>query len=127
MKKLLLIILTLMFISGKSQLKLVPMDYLAEEKFEKYVQARYGINSNFDKWKQDNKILYSNEIWYQSKSFYIIRDFFKDGEKLDESIIDISRFEIKRGDDDESYVNFEGFRDVIVLLPKNKLIYYSNK
>jgi hypothetical protein len=127
MKKLLLTILTFMFISGKSQLKWVPMDYLAEKKFGKYVQARYGINSNFDKWKEENKILYSNEIWYQSKSFYVIRDFFKDGEKLDESMIDISRFEIKRGDDDESYVNFDGFKDVIVLLPKNKLIYYSKK
>lgn len=127
MKKLLFIFLTLFYFKGISQLKMIPMDYSSEEKFGKYIQARYGIHTDFEKWKEENKILYANELWYQSKSFYIQRDFFKTGEKYDESFFEVSRFEIKRGDDDESIISFEGFKDVIVLLPKNKLLYYSTK
>ena len=43
--------------------------------------------------------------------------------ELDESIFDVSRFESYRKEDVESIITFPGFKDVIVLLPNNKLIY----
>jgi hypothetical protein len=46
---------------------------------------------------------------------------------MDDSQIDISRFESQRKENEEVTIKIDGFKDVIVLLPTNKLIYNPYK
>lgn len=94
-----------------------------EEKFSKYIESNHGMNQNFSTWKKENKFLYIKEFWYYAESFYIKRNVNAEGISMDESQIDISRFETNRKQTEESTINIDGFKDVIVLLPANKLIY----
>ncbi len=68
-------------------------------------------------------MLYAKEMWYYTESFYVKRNYNNEGITLDESIIDISRFESQRKENEEAIVTLPGFKDVIVLIPNNKLIY----
>ena len=85
--------------------------------------AKKGTPQDFKSWKSENKILYRKEIWYYSESFYIKRNASVTGTSIDASQIDISRFESNRKLNEESIVIIDGFKDAIVLLPTNKLIY----
>ena len=94
-----------------------------EAKYSKYIESNHGMNQNFTTWKKENKFLYIKEFWYYAESFYIKRNVNAEGISMDESQIDISRFETNRKQTEESIINIDGFKDVIVLLPANKLIY----
>ena len=83
-------------------------------------------NQNFEQWKSTNKLLYAQEMWYYSESFYIKRNISNNGVSMDESQIDISRFESNRKQNEEFVLIIPGFKDAIVLLPANKLIYKPN-
>ena len=93
---------------------------------EPYMKWKHGGGEAFEAWKSTNKLQYAKEMWYYSESFYIKRDHTTKGEVLDESIIDISRFENQRSKTEEVIVTLPGFKDVVVLLPENKLIYKLN-
>ena len=137
MKKLILIILSLLTISVKSQtIDQKTVDnyiYLTnywgtvsptkEAVYSKYVESNHGMNQNFSAWKKDNKFLYIKEIWYYAESFYIKRNVNLSGYSIDEYQIDISRFESQRMEVSEFTILIEGFKDAIVLIPNNKLIY----
>jgi len=77
----------------------------------------------FEEFKKNNYTIYRKELWYYSESFYIKRDKFTSGISLDESIIDISRFENQRKQNEEVIIEMPGFKDVLVLLPSNKLMF----
>jgi hypothetical protein len=62
-------------------------------------------------------------MWYYTESFYIKRDHLPDGITLNEAAIDITRFESKRQANVETIVTLDGFKDVLVLIPGNDLIY----
>lgn len=94
-----------------------------EAKFSPYIEAKYSFIQNFTTWKKENRFLYIKEIWYQAESFYIRRGNSADGISIDESMIDIYRFENYRKENDEAIIVLPGFRDAIVLLPNSKLIY----
>lgn len=94
--------------------------------FSPYVKLKHLNDSNYTTWKQTNQIQFIKEFWYFSESFYIKRNAFNKGIYLNEEIIDISRFEHLRKDNDEYIVNIGVFKDAIVLLPKNKLLYKPN-
>jgi len=94
-----------------------------EAKFSPYVEAKYSFIQNFTTWKKENKFLYIKEIWYHAESFSIERNHFSEGVSMDESMIDVSRFEKYRKETETSTVTIEGFKDAIILLPSNKLIY----
>ncbi len=94
-----------------------------EKQFLPYLAVRHGGLSSIEEWKKNNTVLYFKELWYYSESFYIKRNHYDNGVILDESIIDISRFEYARKENEEAIVTLGGFRDVIVLLPKTKLLY----
>ena len=96
------------------------LDAAKAKKFIPYLAFKH---ENFNEWKNNNKMLYHKELWYYTESFYVKRNYFAKGETLDESIIDISRFEQFRKETDESIVEIPGFKDAIVLIPNNKLIY----
>jgi hypothetical protein len=94
-----------------------------EAKFSPYIEAKYSFTQNFTTWKQENRFLYIKEIWYHAESFYVLHNKSTEGVKLDESIIDISRFESYRKQNEETIINLPGFKDAIVLLPSSSLIY----
>jgi hypothetical protein len=62
-------------------------------------------------------------MWYYSESFYVKRNALNEGVTLNEEIVDISRFESQRKENEEVTVTLGGFKDVIVLLPAKNLIY----
>lgn len=125
MKKILIFISLLFSLTVKSQIDISELkyDYLTQDKFEKYIKANHEFQQNFTTWKDENKMQYFKELWYYSKSFSIERSHFSQGFTLDESMIDIGRFESYRKQDEYSIVEIPGSKDVIVLLPINKLIY----
>jgi len=94
-----------------------------EKKFLPYVAILHGGIDKLETWKQENTYQYFKELWYYTESFYISRNYLKEGLVLNEEIIDISRFEFNRKQSEESIVIIPGFKDVLVLYPSNKLIY----
>lgn len=104
-----------------------------EKQYQPYVAANLGIHQDFESWKNNNKILYRKEVWYYAESFYVKKNYFAEGSvsidgglntnSIDASQIDISRFESNRKQTEESIVILPGFKDVIVLIPGNKLLY----
>jgi hypothetical protein len=105
------------------QLQEIKLDPVKVEKFGSYVKYKHSYAPGFDVWKENNKLLYAKEMWYYTESFYIKRDYFPDGITLNEEIIDISRWEKQRSQTEEVIVKMKGFKDALVLIPGNKLIY----
>lgn len=121
MKFVLTLVLSLVyFAKGQENIKL---DMNKVSKFEKFMEFKHGGPQHYPTWKNNNKLQWTKEAWYYTESFYVKRNYFQTGEILDESIIDISRFENHRKENEEAVVEILGFKDVIVLLPENKLIY----
>lgn len=106
-----------------SQTAFLEINPIQEKKFGAYLSAHHGGAESLAEFKNNNRLLYAKELWYYSESFFVKRNHFASGVILDESIIDISRFEDARLDDQEALVVLPGFRDALILLPKNKLIY----
>lgn len=94
-----------------------------EKKFAPYLAVRHGGMLELEKWRQSNTVQYYKELWYFCESFYVKRDNSIQGIMLDESIIDIARFEYLRKENEEQLIELPGFKDALVLLPRNKLIY----
>jgi len=93
------------------------------KKFLPYVEYKHGGTSGFPAWKETNKLQYTKEMWYYTESFYVKRNHLNEGITLNEEIIDISRFESNRKENEEVIVVLPGFKDALVLMPVNKLIY----
>jgi hypothetical protein len=108
------------FSQDVSEIKLNPEKV---KMFTPYLQVRHGGIQGLETWKSTNKLLYAKEMWYFSESFYVKRNAHPDGQVLDPSFIDISRFESHRKQDEEAIVDMPGFKDVLVLMPASKLIY----
>jgi len=106
-----------------AQLDKIKLDPEKEKKFLPFLELRHGGKENFPKWKEENKYTYAKEMWYFSESFYIKRNHFAQGTVIDESMIDITRFESHRKETEEAIVTFPGMKDALVLLPANKLIF----
>lgn len=94
-----------------------------EKKFTPYMVYRHGGPDGVEEFKKTDPQTYAKELWYYAESFYVKRDHLSQGVPLDESIIDISRFENQRLPAQEAIVLLPGFKDAIVLLPTNQLIY----
>ena len=91
--------------------------------FEKFVRNKHQTQLTFEDWKAANTMLYVKEMWYYSESFYVKRNQNANGFLLNEGAFDVSRFESRRSETEEVIINVEGSKDVMVLLPLNKLIY----
>jgi hypothetical protein len=135
MKKLIFLLSILLSVSLNSQTLLKNEESNAllfvkndkrSQKFENYVWAKHGSAFDFNYFKENNKIEYLKELWYYSQSFYVKRNHFQSGETMDETMIDISRFDSTRKEDSEEIITISGFKDVIVLLPKNKLLFTND-
>ena len=119
----------LLFSTGmvSSQVNNLEIDPAKEKMYRPYMLWRHQGTEGLDAFKKNQPHEYMKELWYYSESFYIKRDYLQNGERLDESIIDISRLDSQREEDTEFIVILPGFRDVIVLLPFKKLIYSPGK
>lgn len=84
---------------------------------------RHGGAEGLEEFKKEHRYDYLKELWYYTSSFYIRRDYYDSGVELDESIIDISRFESYRKENEEAVVKIDGYKDALILLPLNQLIY----
>jgi hypothetical protein len=94
-----------------------------ELKFAPYLATRHGGLERMEEWKKSNTVLYYKELWYFAESFYVKRNYLQEGVVLDESMIDISRFESSRKANEEAIVVLPGFKDALVLIAADKLIY----
>ena len=94
-----------------------------EKMFLPYLAVRHGGMAATETWKKSNTLKYYKELWYYCESFYIKRGYVKEGVPLNEEIIDITRFESERKENEEAIVVLPGFQDALVLLPANKLVY----
>jgi hypothetical protein len=106
-----------------SQVEEIKLNPVKVKQFTPYLQHRHGGVEGFETWKNTNKLQYTKEMWYFSESFYIKRNQLTDGISMDESQIDITRFENQRKENEEAVITMPGFKDVLVLLPAKKLIY----
>lgn len=104
-------------------LKAIEPNITKQVKFLPYLAVRHGGPEGLETWKKDHTVQYYKELWYYCESFYVKRNHFIEGVTLNEEIIDISRFESSRLDDQEALVVLPGFKDVLILLPANKLVY----
>jgi hypothetical protein len=128
MKYFLISILLLLFSLGHSQSDSNELDAFKpnpekESKYLPFLALRHGGMENIEAWKKENTVLYYKELWYFAESFYIKRNHYQEGVYLNEAHIDITRFEAQRKSNEEVFVSIPGCKDVIVLLPENKLIY----
>lgn len=111
------------FSQTTNQLELNPAKV---KQFSPYLAARHGGPQGLEQFKTANKYTYLREMWYFTESFYVKRNHLAQGVVLNEEIIDITRFEQHRKMDEEAIVVLPGYKDVLVLLPTNKLIYKPN-
>jgi hypothetical protein len=103
------------------------LDSIKVNMFVKYPQFKHDLQpGGFYQWKNDNPLLYQKEMWYYTESFYIKRNYLPQGITLNESAIDITRFESQRQAVAETTITLDGFKDVLVLIPGNDLIYKPN-
>jgi hypothetical protein len=101
----------------------IKLDPVKVEKYLPYIKWKHSYGDGFEAWKENNKLAYAGELWYYTESFYIKRDHFSDGLVLNEEIIDVARWEHARKPNEEVIVRVIGFKDALVLIPGNKLIY----
>jgi hypothetical protein len=116
-------LMSMSFFSFSQDLTEIKLNSEKVKMFTPYLQVRHGGVQGFETWKSTNKLLYTKEMWYFSESFYVKRNVHAEGQVLDASFIDISRFESNRKQDEEAIVDMPGFKDALVLIPASKLIY----
>jgi hypothetical protein len=104
----------------------IKLDPVKVEKYSPYVKYKHSWGDGYEAWKENNKLLYAKEMWYYTESFYIKRDHFQDGVVLNEEIIDVSRWEHQRKQNEEVIIRVVGFKDALVLIPGSKVIYKPN-
>ena len=58
-----------------------------EKKFLPYVAILHGGIEKLEAWKQENTYQYFKELWYYTESFYISRNYLKEGLVLKKLLI----------------------------------------
>jgi hypothetical protein len=117
------ILFSLLSLGSKAQLNSLEISPEKEKMYSPYMLQRHQGTEGLAEFKKNHPHDYLKELWYYSESFYVKRNHLNTGVVLDASIIDISRFETERQENEEQIVVLPGFKDAIVLLPVTKLIY----
>jgi hypothetical protein len=120
------ILLGISFASFSQQIEEIKLNPEKVKMFLPYMEYKHGGAQGFPAWKNSNKMQYAKEMWYYTESFYVKRNVLSEGLTLNEEIVDVSRFEDQRKQDEEVTITLGGFKDVVVLLPASKLIYKPN-
>jgi hypothetical protein len=116
-------LMTISFAAVSQQANDIKLNPEKVKMFTPYLEWKHGGKGGFEAWKSTNKMQYAKEMWYYSESFYVKRDHLTEGAVLNEEIIDITRFENQRQKSVETIILMPGFKDAIVLLPENNLLY----
>ncbi|MBK6521187.1 MAG: hypothetical protein KBG47_13675 [Bacteroidia bacterium] len=120
----LILMMGMSLLSFSQDFSKIKLDPEKVKKFEIFLIASHGNDiPSFQQWKESNKYDYVKQMWYFSESFYIKRNVKAEGISMDETGLDISRFEKNRKATEEAIVEVPGYKDVIVLLPADKLFY----
>ena len=120
----LILMMGMSLLSFSQDFSKIKLDPEKVKKFEIFLIASNGNDiPSFQQWKESNKYDYVKQMWYFSESFYIKRNVKAEGISMDETGLDISRFEKNRKATEEAIVEVPGYKDVIVLLPADKLFY----
>lgn len=122
-KSVLFLFFLLLSFFSKSQINSLEISAEKEKMYSVYMLWRHSGAEGLADFKRDNPHEYLKELWYYSESFYIKRDHFSEGYHLNESVVAINRYENLRLENAEAIVVFPGSKDVLVMLPTNKLIY----
>lgn len=117
------ILITFFSLATKAQLNSLEISAEKDKMYSPYMLNRHQGTEGLADFKKNHPHDYLKELWYYSESFYVKRAYLNTGVALDASIIDISRFESERQENEEQIIVLPGFKDVIVLLPNSKLIY----
>lgn len=110
-------------LSGNAQVIGLELDPEKERMFKPYLTYRHQGPEGLEQFKREHPHEYLKELWYYGSSFTVKRDHFSVGDPLDESTIDISRFENFRKEDESAIVVLDGYKDVLILLPANQLLF----
>ena len=113
----------LLFAVSKAQLNSLEISPEKEKMFTPYMIWRHSGSEGLAEFKRDHPHDYLKELWYYCESFYIKRNYTNEGAVIDVAMIAIDRFESYRKETEEFVVIMPGFRDVLVLIPTNKLLY----
>jgi hypothetical protein len=117
------LLMAVSFLTYSQQTEEIKLNAEKVKMYTPYMQFKHGGPEGYPVWKNNNKMQYTKEMWYYTESFYVKRNHLSEGVVLNEEIIDISRFENQRKQNEEAIVILPGFKDVLVLIPANKLIY----
>lgn len=113
----------LFFAGLKAQVNSLELNLEKEKMYTPYMMWRHSGSEGLAEFKKDRPHDYLRELWYYSESFYIKRDYFQVGASIDPAMIPIDRYESSRLESKEAVVVLPGYKDVLVLLPINKLIF----
>ena len=117
------ILMGMSFLSFSQQTEEIKLNPERIKMFTPYLEFKHGGKQGFPVWKSNNKMLYAQEMWYYSESFYMKRNVNAEGQTFNDASMDVSRFESQRKQNEEVTIILPGFKDVLVLIPGNKLIY----
>ena len=106
-----------------AQVNSLELDPVKEKMYNPYMLFRHSGSEGLADFKRDHPHDYLKELWYYSESFYVKRDYASEGIALNESLIDITRFEKSRKETEEVFILMPGYKDALVLIPVNKMIY----
>lgn len=106
-----------------SQANSLEIDPVKEKLVTPYLTYMHQGEEGLAEFKKNQPHAYLLEVWYFTESYYIKSDFFQQGDPLPFGLLDISRFEDQRKESEESMVVLPGYKDVLILLPNNKLLY----
>lgn len=121
--KIILFFSLLSCVKMNAQVSALEISQEEEKQFSPYMMWRHNGSIGLADFKKDHPLEYQKELWYYTRSFYIKRDHLNTGAALDKSMIPIDRFETSRLPSTEAIVVLPGFKDALVLLPENTLIY----
>ncbi len=110
-----------------SQTNALEIDPVKEKLVTPYLIYMHQGEEGLAEFKNSQPHAYLLELWYFAESYYIKPDYFSEGDELPFGLIDIQRFENQRKENEESIIILPGYKDVLVLLPNNKLLYKPNK
>ena len=111
------------FVLAEAQVNSLELNAEKEKLFQRYMLARHSGSDGLAEFKRDQPHEYLKELWYYSSSFYIKRDYQKEGVEMNVGAIDISRYEYARKQTEEIVLLLTGYKDALVLLPIDQLIY----
>jgi len=113
----------LFFAGLKAQVNSLELNLEKEKMYTPYMMWRHSGSEGLAEFKRDHPHDYLKELWYYSESFYVRRNYQKEGVEMNAAAIDISRYEYARKQTEEAVLSLTGYKDALILLPVDQLIY----